>query len=140
LKIKKRSLAMEAKRKWYLKEINGEDFVYHCFTFKPEIQEYSFIGNEFIGMDPSEKSDYNNIMDRVIEAGKEGFLPNLLAELKALIGENNYEYDGYEIGEDEFSHYFFIKATAYKNVLSKIKKWREFNEYNDLLDWEEKEI
>lgn len=131
---------MRNSNKWYLKAIHGEEFVYHSFLFKPEIQEHSFIGNEFIGMDPSEKTDYNNILNRVIEAGKEGFLPDLLAELKNLIGENNYEYDGYEIGEEEFSHYFFIKASLYKNVLSKIEQWREFNEYNELMYWEVKDV
>ena len=122
------------------KEINGEKYVYQCFTFRPEIQEHTFIGNEFIGMDPSQETDYNNIMNRVIEAGKEGFLPDLLAELKNLIGEENSEYDGYEIGEDEFSHYFFIKASLYKNILSKIEKWRDINDYNEIMYWEEKEI
>lgn len=131
---------MTENNKWYLQEINGENFVYHSFLFKPEIQNHSFIGNEFIGMDPSEKSDYNNILNRVIEAGKEGFLPDLLEELKELIGENNYEYDGYEIAEEEFSHYFLIKASLYKNILSKIEKWREFNEFNEIMYWEEKEI
>lgn len=122
------------------KVINGEKFVYQCFTFRPEIQEHTFIGKEFIGMNPSEKSDYNNIMDRVIEAGKEGFLPDLLAELKNLIGEDNSEYDGYEIGEEEFSHYFFIKASSYKSIISKLEIWRDLNEYNELMYWEEKEI
>ena len=122
------------------KEINGEKYVYQCFTFRPEIQEHTFIGNEFIGMDPSQETDYNNIMNRVIEAGKEGFLPDLLAELKILIGEDNFEYDGYEIGEDEYSHYFFIKASSYKSILSKIEKWRDINDYNEIMYWEEKEI
>ena len=122
------------------KEINGEKYVYQCFTFRPEIQEHTFIGNEFIGMDPSQETDYNNIMNRVIEAGKEGFLPDLLAELKNLIGEDNFEYDGYEIGEDEYSHYFFIKASSYKSILSKIEKWRDINDYNEIMYWEEKEI
>ena len=122
------------------KEINGEKYVYQCFTFRPEIQEHTFIGNEFIGMDPSQETDYNNIMNRVIEAGKEGFLPDLLAELKILIGEDNFEYDGYEIGEDEYSHYFFIKASSYKSILSKIENWRDINDYNEIMYWEEKEI
>jgi hypothetical protein len=122
------------------KVINGEKYVYQCFTFRPEIQEHTFIGKEFIGMNPSEESDYNNIMDRVIEAGKEGFLPDLLAELKNLIGEDNSEYDGYEIGEEEFSHYFFIKASSYKSIISKLEIWRDLNEYNELMYWEEKEI
>ena len=122
------------------KEINGEKYVYQCFTFRPEIQEHTFIGNEFIGMDPSQETDYNNIMNRVIEAGKEGFLPDLLAELKILIGEDNFEYDGYEIGEDEYSHYFFIKESAYKSILSKIEKWRDINDYNEIMYWEEKEV
>jgi hypothetical protein len=131
---------MENSSKWYIQEINGDNYIYHRFSFKPEIQEHSFIGNEFIGMDPSEKTDYQNIMDRIIEAGKEGFLPNILEELKGLIGENNYEYDGYEISEEEFSHYFLIRATIYSSILSKIEKWREFNELNELMYWEEKEV
>ena len=122
------------------KIINGESYIYQCFTFRPEIQEHTFIGNEFIGMDPSLETDYNNIMNRVIEAGKEGFLPDLLAELKSIIGEDNLEYDGYEIGEEEFSHYFFIKASEYRHVLSRIEKWREFNEFDDIMYWEVKEI
>lgn len=131
---------MENNSKWYIKEIGGDKYVYHCFSFKPEIQEHSFIGNEFIGMDPSETTDHQNIMDRVIEAGKEGFLPNLLGELKDVIGENNYEYDGYEISEEEYSHYFLIKASIYKAVMSKIKLWREFKEFNELMYWDEKEV
>lgn len=122
------------------KEINGEKYVYQCFTFRPEIQEHTFIGSEFIGMDPSRETDFDSIMNRVIEAGKEGFLPDLLAELKGLIGEDNFEYDGYEICEEEFSHYFFIKASSYKSILSRLEKWRDLNEYNELMYWEEKEI
>lgn len=126
--------------KWYLKEIDGESFVYHRFSFKPEIQNCFFIGNEFIGMNISDESGYEDIMNRVIDAGKEGLLPDILSELKTLIGESNCEYDGYEIGEDEFSHYFFIRSSSYKIALSKIMNWRHFNELNELMYWEEREI
>lgn len=131
---------MKENSKWYLKKINGEDFVYHCFIFKPAIQDHTFIGNEFIGMNFEKASDEYEILNRVIDAGKEGFLPDLLLELKNLIGENNFEYDGYEIGEDEFSHYFFIRASCYKKILLKIEKWRELSDLDELMFWEEKEL
>ena len=74
----------------------------------------------------------------MLEAGPEGLLPELKDELQKIFGEGNYKYDGNEIGPDEFSLYFFIKAKNYKKVLKKIEAWRDYNEFNDLMWWKEK--
>lgn len=127
-------------KQWYIKNINGKDFVYQCFSFSPEIQNYSFVGEEFIGF----KRDYNlepgEIFERLISAGFEGLLPEIKKELDEIIGEGNYEYDGNEIGPDEFSLYYFIKASIYKSVLQKIKEWKDYNEFADLMWWDEKDV
>ena len=48
---------------WYIKVIDGERFVYHRFTFDPEIQEHIFIGDEFIGMDHVEGDDLHMLVN-----------------------------------------------------------------------------
>jgi hypothetical protein len=133
------------KDKWYIKKINGEKFIYHCFTFDPKIQEHTFLGDEFIGIDQeSETRDPLRTYDRIVEAGREGFMPKLVEELKNIFGEGNYVYDGYEIGEDEssifeFSLYFLIKVKLYKSLLKKVDQWSEHNGIKHLIHWEEKE-
>jgi hypothetical protein len=134
------------KDKWYIKKNNGDNFVYHCFTFDPKIQEHTFLGNEFIGMDQqNEGQDIFRSYERVVEAGPEGFMPELVKELKDIFGEGNYKYDGYEIGEDEtsvfeFNLYFLIKEKLYKLLLKKVEKWSEYHGFRELISWEENEV
>jgi hypothetical protein len=121
--------------KWYIKKIDGENFIYHCFTFDPAIQEHTFSGIEFLGMDQVEETRDLRMFERVVEAGPEGFLPDLVEDLKKIFGEGNYKYDGYEIGEEEFSLYFFIKEELYNSLLRKVELWSEFHEFRDLIYW-----
>ncbi len=126
------------RNEWYIDVIDGERFVYHRFTFDPKIQEHTFIGDEFIGMDHVEETRNLSMFDRVVEAGKDGFMPNLVEELKNIIGEGNYVYDGYEIGEEDFGLYFFIKENVYKETLKKVELWADVNDIKDLIDWYDK--
>jgi hypothetical protein len=75
------------------------------------------------------------MFDRVVDAGPEGFIPDLTKELKNIFGEGNYKYDGYEIGEEEFSLYFFIKEGLYNSLLKKVELWSEFHGFRDLIYW-----
>src|SRR3989337_2340591 len=100
--------------KWYIKKIKGENFIYHCFTFDPKIQEHTFLGNEFIGMNHTDGDEIMELFERVVDAGLHGFMQQLAEEIQNIFGEGDYVYDGYEIGEDdsrifEFNLYFFIK-------------------------------
>ena len=128
------------KNKWYIKKIDGDNFIYHCFSFDPAIQEHTFLGNEFIGMVQVEETRELKIFDLVVDAGPEGFMPELVAELKNILGEGNYVYDGYEIGEDnfkifEFNLYFFIKESLYNSLLRKVELWSEFHGFRDIIYW-----
>ena len=134
---------MEEKR--YIKMINGENYIYHCFTFNPKIQEHTFLGNEFIGMDQVEETRNLQMFDRIVDAGPFGFMPQLVEELQNIFGEGNYVYDGYEIGEDEFkifefNLYFFIKESLYESLLKKVEFWSEFNGFKDLISWYNKPL
>ena len=131
--------------KWYIKNINGEDFIYHCFTFDPKIQEYTFLGNEFFGMDQADGVKIINVFERVVDAGPHGFMPQLVEELQNIFGEGNYVYDGYEIGEDEFkifefNLYFFIKESLYESLLKKVEQWSEYHGFKELISWDTKQI
>ena len=122
---------------WNIKVIDGERFVYHRFTFNPKIQEHTFIGNEFIGMDHVEETRNLDMFDRVVEAGPYGFMPKLAEELKNIFGEGNYEYDGYEIGEEDFGLYFFIKEKLYKELLKKVEHWADLNDIKEFIYWDD---
>jgi len=121
---------------WY---IDGEDFVYHCFIFNPQIQEHIFLGENFVGMDQVDETRNLNMLDRVIDAGPFGFMPELVVELQNIFGEGNYSYDGYEIGEDVFSLYFLIKRSKYHSLLKKVEQWAEYHEIRHLIEWVNKE-
>jgi len=125
---------------WYIKIINNEEFIYQSFSFSPDIQNKSFIGKEFIGFKRDYDLEPEEIFERLISAGFEGLLPEIKNELDVIIGDGNYEYDGNEIGPDEFSLYYFIKANVYKTVIRKIEKWKEFKEFGDLMWWDERDV
>lgn len=90
-----------------IKNIDGENYIYHRFIF-----------------------------ERCAEAGKERFMPNLVAELKKVLGEENYIYDGYEIGEEDFGLYFFIKAELYEQLLQKVKLWSKAVDVDKFMRWD----
>ena len=57
--------------KWYIENIEGEDFVYQCFSFKPEIQNHTFVGKEFIGFKRDYDLEPEEIFERIIETDTE---------------------------------------------------------------------
>ena len=120
-----------------LDKINGENYIYHRFTFDTAIKDHTFIGNEFIGMNPVEESETMEIFERCVAAGPEGFMPNLVEEIKNVLGEGNYIYDGYEIGEEDFGLYFYIKAELYESLLKKVKLWSKAVDVDGFMWWEE---
>jgi len=124
--------------KWYIENIEGENYIYHRFTFDPKIQEHTFIGNEFLGMDHVEETRNLQMFDRVVDAGPYGFMPKLVEELTNIFGEGNYEYDGYEIGEEDFGLYFFIKESLYNSLLKKVEYWADLNDIKEFIYWDDK--
>ncbi len=118
-------------------KIDGQNYIYHRFTFDSAIQNHTFIGDEFIGMNPADKSETMEIFDRVVAAGKDGFMPNLVEEFKKVLGDGNYIYDGYEIGEEDFGLYFFIKAELYDSLLEKVKLWSKAVDIDRFIWWDE---
>ncbi len=124
--------------KWYIENIEGENYIYQRFSFDPKIQEHTFIGKEFIGMDQVEETRDLRTFDRVVDAGPYGFMPDLVEELKNLFGTGNYVYDGYEIGEEDFGLYFFIKEKLYKDLLKKVELWADINDIKEFIYWDDK--
>lgn len=121
-------------------DIDKQKCIYHRFTFDAAIQDQTFIGDEFIGMNPADKSEIMEIFDRCVEAGRDGFMPNLVEEIKKVLGEGNYIYDGYEIGEEDFGLYFYIKVELYESLLQKVKLWSKAVDIDRFIIWEDEEI
>lgn len=117
-------------------KIDGQDYIYHRFTFDAAIQDHTFIGDEFIGMNPGDGSETMEIFDRVVSAGQDGFMPNLVEEIKKVLGEGNYIYDGYEIGEEDFGLYFFIKVELLDSLLDKVKLWSKAVDIDRFIWWD----
>lgn len=104
------------KDKWYIEKINGENYIYHCFTFDPKIQEHTFLGNEFIGIVQADEVDVINTFERIVDAGPEGFMPRLVEELQYLFGEGNYIYDGYELVRTKPKYSSSISISLLRNL------------------------
>lgn len=118
-------------------KLEGQNYIYHRFTFDSAIQKHTYIGDEFIGMTPNDKSETMEIFERCVEAGPDGFMPNLVSVIKKVLGEENYIYDGYEIGEEDFGLYFFIKAELYDSLLNKVKLWSKAVDVDRFIWWGE---
>lgn len=117
-------------------KIDGQDYIYHRFTFDAAIQDHTFIGDEFLGMNPGDESETMEIFERVVAAGKDGFMPNLVEEIKKVLGEGNCIYDGYEIGDEDFGLYFFIKAELLDSLLDKVKLWSKTVDIDRFIWWD----
>jgi hypothetical protein len=117
-------------------KIDGQNYIYHRFTFDAAIQDHTFIGDEFLGMNPGDESETMEIFERVVAAGKDGFMPNLVDEIKKVLGEGNCIYDGYEIGDEDFGLYFFIKAELLDSLLDKVKLWSKTVDIDGFIWWD----
>ena len=80
------------------------------------------------------------MFNRVVDSGTDGFMPKLVEELKNICGEGNYVFDGYEIGEEDFGLYFFIKEDLYNSLLKKVEHWSDYIGFCKLIWWESKII
>ena len=127
-----------SKHPWYIKIIGEKEFIYHAFYFDLPVLKQVYPGDYFVGYNHDEELQYLKPVERIVDAGIDGFTPHLVTELKSIIGHGYYHYDGYELGHDEFSHYFFIAKEVYTQSLEKVKQWAEFKEISHLMSWTER--
>jgi hypothetical protein len=126
----------------FMKFIEGSMYIHQSFHFTWEMTDKTFIGSEFIGLDPKHAFDEPEALFDMMEdaENKDGFMPKLMADLKGLIGDNNYIFDSYGIGEDGFDLMFYIKEIIYKYKLKVINDWKKYNNFDRIMHFKEKKL
>jgi hypothetical protein len=121
-------------------DFNENDYVYQSFWFKNGIKEYFYAGNGFIAhrKDMDIEESFGLALEMV--GDKEAFMPVLVKKIESLIGKGNYRNDFWEFGDDDFSLYWFIKKEVYVEKMNLIREWIKFEELEDLVGFEVKEI
>ena len=128
---------------------NGVNYIYQPIHFRPDIMKEYYVGDTFIGIADRNCFEPEELSDLIDRAGIDGFMPELVSELKSIIGitvKNRKLYDGYEFGHqrdkeiDEVTFYFLIKKSNYKEIMSKIKYWSIAKSLDHLIYFDVKNI
>lgn len=118
----------------------GVEWIYQSIHFSPQIMSYYYVGDYFLDLDINEELKSGQLHERIESAGIDGFMPKLVEELKSVIGEGNYKYDGYEFGEDEVNFYLLIKKSEYIEAMEKIKYWVIIADYEKIVSYDVKKV
>jgi hypothetical protein len=120
------------KRKYnfsHIRKIEGQYYIVQPFVFSNKVMQSCFAGVDFIGVDTK---NYCDVVQRVQEAGVDGFMPSLVKEIEEILGDGNYIYNGYSLGVDQFNFIFFIKIDKYVSKMKVLKDWLVYKEWNSL--------
>ena len=123
-----------------LVEKDGIAYIYQCIHFNESIKKEYYVGDDFLNLNQEKELQTGELVDRIKDAGFYGFMPNLVQELTAIIGKENYIYDGYEFGGDEINFYFLIAQKNYPSIMGKLTNWKSFKEYEKLMWFEIKKL
>ena len=98
--------------------------IYQSFFFDNRIKEHFYTGNASLGyrkdMQPGELLD---MACEILEEGEKSFVPELVNNIEALLGEKNFVYDFWEFGADCFSLYWWIRKDVYHEKMKLIRQW-----------------
>ena len=113
-----------------------KNYIYQSFWFKNEIKKYFYTGSKFENHKAEDFIAASYFLAKEMATDKESFMPELVKKLEWLIGENNFIYDYWEFGDDDFSLYWHIKKDVYLEKMKLIQEWREFEGYQEIMDFE----
>ena len=120
-------------------EDNGE-YIYQGFWFKNEIKEWFYAGDDFIlhrkDMDISES--FKLALEMI--GDEEAFMPGLAKKIESLIGKENFIYDFWEFGDDDFSMYWSIKKEVYREKMKLIRAWVKYEKMEGVMDFNIKDV
>jgi hypothetical protein len=119
---------------------DGVEWISQPIHFNPTIMSEYYVGEHFIGVKIDEELKSGKLSDRAEKADVRGFMPKLVEELKWVIGEGKYKYDGYALGENEISFYFLIKKSEYNQIMNKIKYWAITKDFDAIISYDVKKV
>lgn len=107
---------------------------YQCFYFRHTIKDFFYDGGISVG---DESISVEEQMDKALEICElndpKDFFPKLQSTIGNIIGEQNCEYDFYEMGSKGFTLYWSISKDVYYEKLNEIKEWLKYNELEDFM-------
>jgi len=120
-----------------IKELKWQkECIYQSFTFKNKIRDLFYAGDIFLSFNKDTPIEEAFEMAKEMKNGKNAFMPKLVQKFKKLLGEGNYYYDFYEFSQDDFSLFFGIHRSVYKEKMNVIKSWLKYEEIDHLVDFE----
>jgi hypothetical protein len=128
---------------------NGVEYIYQPIHFKAGIMKEYYVGDSFVGIVDKKYFEPEELSDLIQRAGIEGFMPELVSELRSVIGVTGKDrklYDGYEFGReiekgiDEVIFYFLIKKENYEKIMRDIKYWSIAKNLDHLIYFDVKNI
>ncbi len=123
-----------------MSNFNKDDYIYQSFWFKNEIKEYFYAGNGFITHKKNMNIEESFELALEMAGDKEAFMPTLVEKIELLIGKENCISDFWEFGDEDFSLYWSIKKEVYVEKIKLISEWVKFEEFDDLVGFEVKEV
>lgn len=115
---------------------HGMEWIAQSINFDHGIMSDYYVGEHFLNADIKKELSAGVLSARVESAGKDGFMPKLVEELKWIIGDGNYRYDGYAFGENEINFYFLIRKAEYDQIMNKIKYWAIIKDFDDKMSYD----
>ena len=123
-----------------MSDYNSDEYVYQSFWFKNEIKEHFYAGNGFITHMKNMNIEDSVELALEMAGDKKSFMPTLVDKIELLIGKENCISDFWEFGDEDFSLYWSIKKEVYIEKMKLIREWVKFEELEELVGFEVKEV
>ncbi len=118
-----------------------EKTTYQGFYFSNSIKEAYYQGDLYIGSDELPENEQAQVQLEIIRVNKaENFFPQLTKDLHNIIGDENCEYDFYEMGGSGFMLFWSITTEVYLETMNRIKEWMNYNELGEHLSFRIKDL
>jgi len=119
---------------------SGMEWIAQPINFDHKIMAEYFVGDCFLDLNIQEEMLTGTLRERAERAGVDGFMPKLVEELKWIIGEGNYRFDGYAFGLNEINFYFLIRKAEYNQIMNKIKYWAITKDFYEIISYDLKKV
>lgn len=134
-------MAQEPERKLQEEVFDGQKYYYQRIWFSPEAVDQLYLGDAFIGYTPEENKEVpedprdSPALQRVLEAGRDGFMPKVVASLDTLFEAENFHYDGWEVGPGDAALYYWLRADRYHELIDRLKGWVLEQDLDGMVEW-----
>ena len=108
-------------------EIEKRDYIYQSFIFSNDLKDFFYAGDLYLGIENKKENEKLDVLFEICSNNKQSdFFPKLQKQICDLIGDGNYIYDYYEIGNNGFMLFWDICKLKYDEVIKKITSWVKY--------------